>query len=92
MSTRASIHFKEYKQFMDKNVTKQALASFCVYAEQVLGIWDNFEAKIRQIRKCATYSSHTVVLADLEKENNDLMLKLEPLMQKLIKKRNEQKC
>ena len=75
---------------MDKAVSKQALASVCVYAEQILGIWDNYEAKIRQIRKCATYSSHTVVLADLEKENKDLMLKLEPLMQKLIKKRNEQ--
>ena len=88
MSTRASIHFKEYKQFMDKNVPKQALASVCVYAEQVLGIWDNYETKIRTIRNSKSYTSHTAVQADLVKENEDLMKTLAPLMEALISKRN----
>ena len=88
MSTRASIHFKEYKQFMDKSVTKQALASVCVYAEQVLGIWDNYEAKIRTIRNSKSYTSLTAVQTDLVKENEELMKTLAPLMEALISKRN----
>ena len=67
MSTRASIHFIEYKQFMDKNVSKQTLASVCVYAEQILGLWDNYELKIRTIRNSKLHTSHTALTADLVK-------------------------